>query len=350
MKKIEQTGRDKSVDENKGEVLIYQSEDGLTNVEVTVRDETVWLSQQQMAELFQTSRTNVVEHIKHIFAEGELDEFSTCRNFRQVRQEGTRQVTREIPYYNLDMIISLGYRIKSLIATRFRKWATERLKEYMVKGFTMDDERLKGNGGGNYWKELLDRIRDIRSSEKVLYRQVLDLYATSVDYDPHSEESIRFFKIVQNKLHFAAHGHTAAEIVFERADAQKPFMGLTSFSGELPALKDIGIAKNYLKEDELKILNNLVSGYFDLAEINAIEHRPMYMNDYVEQLDSVLSSGNRKILSDGGRVSHAQAMKKAKEEYQKYQAATISPVEDAYLKTVKMAAKAAKQAGRKNKY
>ena len=272
------------MDENKGEVLIYQSEDGLTNVEVTVRDETVWLSQQQMSELFQTSRTNVVEHIKHIFAEGELDEVSTCRNFRQVRQEGTRQVTREIPYYNLDMIISLGYRIKSLIATRFRKWATERLKEYMVKGFTMDDERLKGNGGGNYWKELLDRIRDIRSSEKVLYRQVLDLYATSVDYDPHSEESIRFFKIVQNKLHFAVHGHTAAEIVFERADAQKPFMGLTSFSGELPALKDIGIAKNYLKEDELKILNNLVSGYFDLAEINAIEHRPMYMNDYVEFL------------------------------------------------------------------
>ena len=284
MKKIEQTGRDKSVDENKGEVLIYQSEDGLTNAEVTVRDETVWLSQQQMSELFQTSRTNVVEHIRHIFAEGELDEVSTCRNSRQVRQEGTRQVTREIPYYNLDMIISLGYRIKSLIATRFRKWATERLKEYMLKGFTIDDKRLKGNGGGNYWKELLDRIRDIRSSEKVLYRQVLDLYSTSVDYDPHSEESIRFFKIVQNKLHFAAHGHTAAEIVFERADAQKPFMGLTSFSGELPALKDIGIAKNYLKEDELKILNNLVSGYFDLAEINAIEHRPMYMNDYVEFL------------------------------------------------------------------
>ena len=214
------------MDENKGEVLIYQSEDGLTNVEVTVRDETVWLSQQQMSELFQTSRTNVVEHIKHIFAEGELDEFSTCRNFRQVRQEGTRQVTREIPYYNLDMIISLGYRIKSLIATRFRKWATERLKEYMLKGFTIDDKRLKGNGGGNYWKELLDRIRDIRSLEKVLYRQVLDLYSTSVDYDPHSEESIRFFKIVQNKLHFAVHGHTAAEIVFERADVQKPFMRL----------------------------------------------------------------------------------------------------------------------------
>jgi hypothetical protein len=199
LKKIKQTRRNKSVDENKGEVLIYQSEDGLTNAEVTVRDETVWLSQQQMSELFQTSRTNVVEHIRHIFAEGELDEVSTCRNSRQVRQEGTRQVTREIPYYNLDMIISLGYRIKSLIATRFRKWATERLKEYMLKGFTIDDKRLKGNGGGNYWKELLDRIRDIRSSEKVLYRQVLDLYSTSVDYDPHSEESIRFFKIVQKR-------------------------------------------------------------------------------------------------------------------------------------------------------
>ena len=334
------------MEEKKGEILIYQSEDGLTNVEVTVQDETVWLSQQQMAELFQTSRTNVVEHIKHIFEEGELDEVSTCRNFRQVRQEGARKVTREITYYNLDMIISLGYRVKSLTATKFRKWATERLKEYMIKGFTMDDERLKGNGGGNYWKELLERIRDIRSSEKVLYRQVLDLYATSADYDPQSEESIRFFQIVQNKLHFAAHGHTAAEIVFERADAQKPFMGLTSFSGELPALKDIGIAKNYLKEDELKILNNLVSGYFDLAEINAIEHRPMYMNDYVKQLDAVLSSGNRKLLHNSGKISHSQAMKKAKKEYQKYQEATISPVEDAYLKTIKTASKAAKQACR----
>lgn len=258
--------------DNYGEILIYQSEDGLTNIEVKIQDETVWLTQQQMADLFQTSRTNVVEHIRHIYDEGELDETSTCRKFRQVRKEGNREVSREMPYYNLDMIISLGYRVKSKIATNFRRWATERLKEYMIKGFTMDDERLKGNGGGNYWKELLDRIRDIRSSEKVLYRQVLDLYATSVDYDPHSEESVRFFKIVQNKLHFAAHGHTAAEVIYERADAKKPFMGLTSFSGELPALKDIGIAKNYLQEDELKILNNLVSGYFDLAEINAIEH------------------------------------------------------------------------------
>ena len=271
-----------------GEILIYQTDDGQTNIEVKIEDDTVWLTQQQMSELFQTSRTNVVEHIKHIYEEGELDEISTCRNFRQVRKEGNREVTRQIPHYNLDMIISLGYRIKSVIATRFRQWATKRLKEYMIKGFTIDDERLKGNGGGNYWKELLDRIRDIRSSEKVLYRQVLDLYATSVDYNPHSEESVRFFKIVQNKLHYAAHGHTAAEVIYQRADAEKPFMGLTSFSGELPALKDIGIAKNYLEENELKVLNNLVSGYFDLAEINAIEHKPMYMDDYVKQLDSVL--------------------------------------------------------------
>ena len=288
-----------------------------------------------MAELFQTSGTNVVDHIKNIYEEGELDENSTCRKFRQVRMEGNRQVTRELPFYNLDMIISLGYRVKSSTATHFRKWATQRLKEYIIKGFTIDDERLKGNGGGNYWKELLDRIRDIRSSEKVLYRQVLDLYATSVDYNPKSDESIQFFKIVQNKLHYAAHGHTAAEVIYERADANKPFMGLTSFSGELPALKDIGVAKNYLEEDELKILNNLVSGYFDLAEINAIEHKPMYMIDYVEQLDSILTSGNRKLLEDSGNVSHDEAIKKAKAEYRKYQEITLSPVEEEYLKSVK---------------
>jgi hypothetical protein len=329
--------------DNHGEIIIYQTEDGLTNIEVKIQDETVWLTQQQMADLFQTSRTNVVEHIKHIYDEGELEEISTCRKFRQVRKEGNRDVAREIPFYNLDMIISLGYRIKSIIATNFRRWATERLKEYMIKGFTMDDERLKGNGGGNYWKELLDRIRDIRSSEKVLYRQVLDLYATSVDYDPHSEESIRFFKIVQNKLHFAAHGHTAAEVIYERADAEKPFMGLTSFSGELPALKDIGIAKNYLTENELKILNNLVSGYFDLAEINALEHKPMYMSDYVEQLDSVLSSGNRKLLTGAGKASHEEALKKAKEEYRKYQEITITPVEQAYIDTIKEAGESAKK-------
>ena len=326
-----------------GEILIYQTDDGQTNIEVKIEDDTVWLTQQQMSELFQTSRTNVVEHIKHIYEEGELDEISTCRNFRQVRKEGNREVTRQIPYYNLDMIISLGYRIKSVIATRFRQWATKRLKEYMIKGFTIDDERLKGNGGGNYWKELLDRIRDIRSSEKVLYRQVLDLYATSVDYNPHSEESVRFFKIVQNKLHYAAHGHTAAEVIYQRADAEKPFMGLTSFAGELPALKDIGIAKNYLEENELKVLNNLVSGYFDLAEINAIEHKPMYMDDYVKQLDSVLSSGNRKLLTGSGSVSHKQALEKAKSEYRKYQEITLTPVEKAYFESIKEVSKEVKR-------
>ena len=326
-----------------GEILIYQTDDGQTNIEVKIEDDTVWLTQQQMSELFQTSRTNVVEHIKHIYEEGELDEISTCRNFRQVRKEGNREVTRQIPHYNLDMIISLGYRIKSVIATRFRQWATKRLKEYMIKGFTIDDERLKGNGGGNYWKELLDRIRDIRSSEKVLYRQVLDLYATSVDYNPHSEESVRFFKIVQNKLHYAAHGHTAAEVIYQRADAEKPFMGLTSFSGELPALKDIGIAKNYLEENELKVLNNLVSGYFDLAEINAIEHKPMYMDDYVKQLDSVLSSGNRKLLTGSGSVSHKQELEKAKSEYRKYQEITLTPVEKAYLESIKEVSKEVKR-------
>lgn len=329
--------------ENLGEILIYQSDDGLTNIEVKVYDGTVWLTQQQMAELFQTSRTNVVEHIKHIYEEKELDELSTCQKFRQVRKEGNREVNRELPFYNLDMIISLGYRVKSAIATNFRRWATERLKEYMIKGFTIDDERLKGNGGGNYWKELLDRIRDIRSSEKVLYRQVLDLYATSVDYNPHSEESIQFFKIVQNKLHYAAHGHTAAEVIYERANAEMPFMGLTSFSRELPSLKDIGIAKNYLSESELKILNNLVSGYFDLAEISAIEHKPMYMDDYVKQLDMVLSSGNRQLLIGAGSVSHKQAIDKAKSEYRKYQEITLTPVEHAYLESIKEVSKEVKK-------
>ena len=332
--------------EDYGEFLIYQSEDGLTNIEVKMQEETVWLTQRQMAELFQTSRTNIVEHIKHIYEEEELDESSTCRKFRQVRKEGNREVSREIPYYNLDMIISLGYRVKSKIATNFRRWATERLKEYMIKGFTMDDERLKNLGGGNYWKELLDRIRDIRSSEKVMYRQVLDLYATSVDYDPKSSESIAFFKMVQNKLHYAAHGHTAAEVIYERADASQPFMGLKSFSGNFPVLKDISIAKNYLNAEELKILNNIVSGYFDFAEIQAIRHNPMYMADYVEHLDNVLKTTGEKVLQGAGTVSHVQAIEKATEEYRKYQTQNLSPVEEEYLKNIKNIHSTAKKKGK----
>mgnify|MGYP001851526333 CR=1 FL=1 len=283
------------------------------------------------------------EHIRHIYEEGELDEDSTCRKFRQVRDEGGRQVSREIPHYNLDMIISLGYRVKSRIATHFRRWATERLKEYMLKGFTMDDERLKELGGGNYWKELLARIRDIRSSEKVMYRQVLDLYATSVDYDPNSAESIAFFKMVQNKLHYVAHGHTAAEVIYERADADKPFMGLTAFSGDFPTAKDIGIAKNYLTEEELRVLNGIVSGYFDFAEVQAMRHRPMHMSDYVEHLDRLLSSTGEQLLVGAGKVSHKQAMEKANHEYQRFLVQNLSPVEEAYLQTIKEVEKTAKK-------
>lgn len=326
--------------DNRGEIIIYQTEDGLTKINVNLQNETVWLSLDQMAELFQRDKSTISRHIKNIFNEGELSKNSVVANYATTASDGK---TYQVEYYNLDVIISVGYRVKSLRGTQFRIWANSVLKEYIIKGFAMDDERLKGNSGGNYWKELLDRIRDIRSSEKVLYRQVLDLYATSVDYDPKSETSIQFFKIVQNKLHYAAHGHTAAEVIYERADAERPFMGLTSFAGELPALKDIGIAKNYLNEDELKILNNLVSGYFDLAEISAIEHRPMYMSDYIEQLDSILVSGNRKFLEGTGSVSHDQAMKKAKEEYRKYQEITLSPVEEEFLKSIKGISKEVKK-------
>ena len=330
-------------EEKQGDIVIYQTEDGGTKIDVRFEGETVWLTQQQMAELFGSSRTNIVEHIRHIYEEGELDEDSTCRKFRQVRYEGGRQVSREIPHYNLDMIISLGYRVKSRIATHFRRWATERLKEYMLKGFTMDDERLKELGGGNYWEELLARIRDIRSSEKVMYRQVLDLYATSVDYDPNSAVSIAFFKMVQNKLHYAAHGHTAAEVIYERADADKPFMGLTSFSGDFPTAKDIGIAKNYLTEEELRVLNGIVSGYFDFAEVQAMRHRPMHMSDYVEHLDRVLSSTGEQLLVGAGKVSHKQAIEKANREYQRFLVQSLSPVEEAYLRTIKEVEKTAKK-------
>ena len=332
-----------------GEIILYHSDDGLTHIDVRFEGDTVWLTQAQLIDLYHSSKSNISEHIKHIFEDGELSEAATVRYFRTVQKEGNRQVTRDIIHYNLDMIIAIGYRVRSQVGVHFRQWATARLKEYMQKGFTLDDERLKGNGGGNYWKELLDRIRDIRSSEKMLYRQVLDLYATSVDYDPHSEDSVRFFQIVQNKLHFAAHGHTAAEVIYQRADAEQPFMGLRTFSGDLPVLRDVGVAKNYLDEQELRVLNNLVSGYFDLAEIAAIEHRPMYMRDYIAQLDAVLTSGGRQLLQDAGTVSHQQALEKAQAEYRKFQAQTLSPVEEAYLETVKGLEKTAKKKNRETK-
>ena len=309
--------------------IIYTSENGKTKVNVKINNETVWLSLEQLSELFQREKSTISRHIKNIFEEGELQRNAVVANFATTATDGK---TYQVDYYNLDVIISIGYRIKSIIGVRFRMWATERLKEYMIKGFAIDDERLKGNGGGNYWKELLDRIRDIRSSEKVLYRQVLDLYATSIDYAPKSEETIKFFKIVQNKLHYAAHGQTASEVIYERADSEKEFMRLKSFKGDFPVWND---AKNYLDENELKILNNLVSGYFDLAEINAMEHKKMRMSDYIKMLDLVLTSGNRKLLADSGKVSHEEAIEKARKEYKKYQTKLITPIEQAYFDTIK---------------
>lgn len=329
-----------SSSDNQGNLVIYQSDDGETKIDVRFVDETVWLTQQQLCDLYQTSKSNISEHIKHIFEEEELEENSVVRKFRTTASDGKKYLTA---YYNLDMIISLGYRIKSKIATNFRRWASERLKEYMIKGFTMDDERLKQLGGGNYWHELLDRIRDIRSSEKVMYRQVLDLYATSVDYNPKSRESLAFFKLVQNKLHYAAHGHTAAEVIYERADANKPFMGLTTFSGDFPTAKDTHIAKNYLSEDELKILNSIVSGYFDFAEVQAMRHNTMHMSDYVEHLDHILSATGEKLLSGAGKVSHKQAIEKADKEYQRFIVNNLSPVEKSYLDTIKSLEKTAKK-------
>ena len=325
--------------DDRGEIILYQTEDGLTKLNVKMRNETVWLSLDQMAKLFGRDKSTISRHIKNIFTEGELVREAVVAKFATTAADGK---TYQVDYYNLDVIISVGYRVKSQRGVQFRLWASRVLKEYLRKGFVMDDERLKGTGGGNYWKELLDRIRDIRSSEKVLYRQVLDLYATSMDYDPKSELTTQFFKIVQNKLRYAAHGHTAAEVIFARADADQPFMGLRTFAGDFPVIKDIGVAKNYLDEDELRVLNNLVSGYFDFAEISAIEHRPMYMEDYVRQLDAILSSGGRELLQGAGSVSHADALEKARAEYRKFQEKTLTPVEEAYLESIKAAEKEVK--------
>lgn len=334
----------------KGEILIYQSEEGNTKIEVKFENENIWLTQAQLVELYQSSKSNISEHIKHIIEEGELSEKLVVRKFRTTTKHGAIDgKTQEnwTNFYNLDMIISLGYRIKSHIATRFRIWATERLKEYIVKGFSLDDERLKQMGGGGYWYELLNRVRDIRSSEKVLYRQVLDLYATSVDYDPNTPESTEFFKIVQNKLHYAAHGHTAAEIIYLRANSDKPFMGLTVFPGEQPTSKDITVAKNYLDAQELKILNNLVSGYFDFAEIQAIKRKPTYMADYIKQLDNILSATGENILLNAGDISNKKAIEKAKAEFKKYQVKTLSPVEKDYLESIKSLQKKVEMKGEK---
>ena len=312
------------------EVIIYQSDDGKTNISVKVEDETVWLNMDQMAQLFNKSKSTINEHIINIYEEQELEKEGTLRKIGNPDFS-----TKQTNHYNLDVIISVGYRVKSIEGTRFRQWATQRLKEYIVKGFTMDDERLKGFAGGNYWKELLDRIRDIRSSEKVLYRQVLDLYATSIDYDPKSEESIKFFKTVQNKLHYAVNRHTAAETIYLRADAEKEFMGLTSFAGEVPVKAETKIAKNYLDEDELFRLDRMVSAFFDLAELKAQEHTQMKMENWVEELDKFTEIYGKGKLQNAGKVSHKDAMDKAESEYKKYQAKTLSPVEKAYLETIK---------------
>ena len=318
-------------------LILYTTDDGLTKINVKLEDETVWLTIDQMTELFNKSRSTINEHILNIYSEAELLEADTMRKI------GISDFsTKPTNHYNLDVIISVGYRVKSIQGTRFRQWATNRLKEYIVKGFTMDDERMKNLGGGNYWKELLDRIRDIRSSEKVMYRQILDLYATATDYDPKSEASLTFFKIVQNKLHYAAHGHTASEVIYMRVDSDKPFVGLTNFKGDEPTQAEAMIAKNFLEEKELRVLNNLVAAYFDLAELNAIEERPMRMNDYIRELDNILNSTGRKVLDNAGSISNATMKEKATLEYKKYKAKTLSNVESEYLKTITTLEKQAK--------
>ena len=325
--------KDKLIIGNEKNILFYNDENGNTKVEVLLENEDVWLNTEALASLFNIDRSGIVRHINNIYKDEELDENSTCAKIAHVGNDDKQIYNTK--YYNLDMIISIGFRVNSKKAIKFRTWANKIIKEYMIKGFTMDDERLKGNGGGNYWKELLARIKDIRSSEKVMYRQVLDLYSTAIDYNPKDEKTIEFFKIVQNKLHYATHGHTASEVIYERADSEKPFMGLTTFKGDIPVLQDVVIAKNYLNEEELKILNNLVSGYFDFAEIQAIRHNPMYMKDYIKQLDMILSSTGEKMLNGSGSISHKKAIQKAKAEYRKYQVKTISPVEEEYLNTIK---------------
>lgn len=321
--------------EEHGNIIIYKDKNGNDNIEVKMQDNTVWLNQEQLVKLYNSSKSNISEHIKHIFEDGELDESATVRKFRTVASNGK---TYNIMYYNLAMIVAVGFRVRSNIGTNFRRWANERLTEYMTKGFTMNDDLLKRAGGGLYFDELLSRIRDIRSSEKVFWRKILDIYATSIDYDPRAEITQEFFKTVQNKMHWAAHGHTAAEVIVERADGNKDFMGLTTFSGDRPTLLDAEIAKNYLNDKELDILNRIVSMYLDYAELQAIEQRTMTMNDWVKELNYFLTMNRKDILKDSGKISHEEAMNHAKKEYDKYKdriALKPSEVELHYLESIK---------------
>ena len=320
--------------QNQSDILIYQTDDGVTKIETRLQDETVWLTQAQMADLFQKGRVTITEHIGNVFKEGELDENSVSRKFRLTAADGKNY---ETTFYNLDVIISVGYRVKSHRGTQFRIWATQRLREYIVKGFTMNDELLKQAGGGNYFNELLARIRDIRSSEKVFWRKVLDIYATSIDYDAKTEESVLFFKTIQNKMHWAAHGHTAAEVIYNRIDAGKPNLGLTNFRGKKPTQQETEIAKNYLNEKELNLLNRMVTAYLELAELQALNQKPMYMKDWIERLDDFLKMTGQQILSHSGKISHQEAIDKAREEYEKYKEQNkneLSGVEKDFIKHI----------------
>jgi len=332
--------------ENHSDFILFKTEDEKISVDVRFEDETVWLTQDQMAVLFGKARTTITEHIKNVFKEGELNEEVACRDYRLTTQHGAikgKMQEVSVKLYNLDVIISLGYRVKSQRGTQFRIWATQRLHEYIRKGFTMDDERLKNLGGGGYWKELLQRIRDIRASEKVFYRQVLDIYSTSIDYDPKAEVSITFFKKVQNKIHYAIHGQTAAEVIFNRADTEKEFMGLMTFPGNRPYLKDVVVAKNYLNENELRSLGQIVSGYLDFAERQAEREQTMTMKDWAEHLDRILTMSGENLLVGAGSISHEKAIEKATTEYKKYQQKTLSEVEKNYLESLKVLENKTKQ-------
>jgi len=320
------------------EIILYQTEDGRTRIQCRLQGETLWLTQQQMAELFGVDKSRVSRHLKNIYESGELSPEATVALYATVRQEGSRQVNRQLEHYNLDMIISVGYRVNSIRGTQFRIWATQRLREYIIKGFALDDERLKEAGGGHYFDELLARIRDIRSSEKVFWRKVLDIYALSMDYDPNTDYSREFFAVVQNKMHWAAHGHTAAEIIDQRADAAKTNMGLTTWSGEKPRKTDVTVAKNYLSEKELDVLNRIVTMYLEFAELQALNRKPMYMRDWISKLDDFLNLSDREILTHAGTVSHERALDKARQEYEKFRRQHLndpSPVEGHFLKAVK---------------